>query len=117
MLVLAEPVHLLEEGLRLHLDGLSHRIPHAQHYLHALVLQIEAGNIGPQRYVHALLHEKARPLELADFEDGAVEDVAVVDVGLELQLLPLCGLHGLLGVLHAGRKHKQGVPALALAKD
>lgn len=113
MFVLAEPVHFLEEGLGLHLNWLCHCLTHAQHYLHALVLQIQTGDIGPQRYVHALLHQQTRPLQLANFEDGAVEDVAVVDVGLELQLLSVGCLHRLLGVLHARRKHKQGVPALA----
>lgn len=117
MLVLAEPVHFLEEGLSLHLNWLCHCLTHAQHYLHALVLQIQTGDIGPQRHVHALLHQHARPLQLANVENGAVEDVVVVDVGLELQLLPICCLHRPLAVLHARSKHKQGVPALALGKN
>jgi hypothetical protein len=78
----AEPVHLLQKGLCLHLNRLNHCLPHAQQYLHALILQIEAGYVSPQGDVHAFLHEKTSSFQLAYFEYGAIEDVAVVDVCL-----------------------------------
>jgi hypothetical protein len=63
VLMLAESIYFLQEGLRLHLYRVGGTLSHTEHDLHALVLQIETGEVGPQRYVHTLLHKKPCPLQ------------------------------------------------------
>ena len=53
----AEPVHLFQKGLRLHLNRLGHCLPHTQQYPHTLILQIQTSYVSPQGEVHAFLHE------------------------------------------------------------
>lgn len=112
--MLTETIYLFEESLSLHFHWVGDCLFDAQHDLHLLVFEVETGDVGAQGHIHALLDEETAFLQLPNLEDGSVEDVAIVQVCLELRLFLISCLSRLLD---AGGEDEERVSALAGEED
>jgi hypothetical protein len=62
----------------------------AEHDLHALIFEVEAGDVGAQGHIHTLLHEETVLLQLLHLLQRTMQDVIILYVCLQLSLFFGC---------------------------